>query len=635
MLNLNEVASLAGADQFCLLRIVVTLRRLLESTPSVSLRPRAARAFFGREDRGILDRPRVLTHHRKRRVPLRVIPMRFSIVARKTLRSPRFRTNIDRRQRRSISGHVIERHTPHPVAGSQRKLMKAVEPRRESDPNPFPGSNLEAIQQQSRSNGVSVVAVRTRRSPFRLEHDKVLRSQTRHIANCSTLSRLPALRDRLGLDADRHVAFRMRGQLPPSKAEMVFLDTLVALTNHAEDKQSIRSGRNASDLAYVLYTSGSTGRPKGVQISHRAVVNFLSSMKRRPGITAEDTLLAVTTLSFDISILEMFLPLTTGARIVIASDEVTDGTQLLSLMERCQPSVMQVTPATLRLLLEAGWPGSPNLKILCGGEAWLSDLAEQVLPRCKSLWNMYGPTETTIWSSVSEVEAGQPVLIGPPIANTTFYILTACGQLAPVGVPGELHIGGDGVARGYLNRPELTNERFIADPFKDEAATRLYKTGDLVRYLPDGRIEFLGRMDHQVKVRGFRIELGEIENVLRQHPEVKDAVVVARKDLRTENRIVAYVIAAENIVLALGDLQGLLRQRLPTYMVPSTFVILDAFPLTPNGKIDRKRLPSPEEKVPDLGRPYVPPATSVEQTLAAIWGDLTWAEAGRHSRQFL
>jgi amino acid adenylation domain-containing protein len=413
---------------------------------------------------------------------------------------------------------------------------------------------------------------------------------------------------------------RLLGQLPPHEAKVVCLDALPLAPS--DEEVQVRPKRQASDLAYVLYTSGSTGRPKGVQIPHQAVVNFLTSMQREPGLSSDDTLLAVTTLSFDIAGLELFLPLISGARVVIAGSEVVaDGAQLTSLMRACNATVMQATPVTWRLLLETGWQGSPQLKILCGGEAWSSSLAKELLPRCGSLWNMYGPTETTIWSSVSKVEAGELVAIGGPIANTSFYVLNACGQPVPVGVPGELHIGGDGVARGYLNRPELTAERFIADPFSTHPGARLYKTGDLVRYRADHRIEFLRRTDHQVKMRGFRIELGEIDSVLALHPEVRETVVVVREDKLGDKRIVAYVRSAGATTDLVGELLGALKRRLPAYMLPSDIVLLDAFPLTPNGKVDRKALPIPEGRTKSE-KVYIAPRTPTEEILARIWADV-------------
>ncbi|WP_406115517.1 amino acid adenylation domain-containing protein [Kitasatospora purpeofusca] len=298
------------------------------------------------------------------------------------------------------------------------------------------------------------------------------------------------------------------------------------------------------DLAYVIYTSGSTGRPKGVQVPHRALANFLRSMRERPGLTAGDTLLAVTTHSFDISLLELLLPLVTGARVVVAErGAAADGEQLSRLLAASGASVVQATPSTWRMLLDAGWPGAPGLKALAGGEALPAELARRLLAGGVELWNMYGPTETTIWSAVAEVGDG-PISIGAPIANTELHVLDEQGRLTPPGVPGELYIGGAGLARGYLGRPELTAERFVPHPFGAGPQDRLYRTGDLVRRRRDGGIEFLGRLDHQVKVRGFRIELGEIESALARRPEVGHAVVAVREDVSGDQRLVAYVVPA-------------------------------------------------------------------------------------------
>lgn len=408
------------------------------------------------------------------------------------------------------------------------------------------------------------------------------------------------------------------GKLPPCQSPVVCIDAF----SLAGEVRTAARRPDSHNLAYILYTSGSTGKPKGVEICHRAVVNFLNSMRVAPGMEARDTLLSVTTLSFDIFGLEIWLPLTTGARVVIVPQEVAmDGRQLAEVMVRCGATVMQAAPSTWQLLLESAWAGNPGLKILCGGEAWSQQLAEQLLPKCGSLWNMYGPTETTIWSAVDQVREGKPVLLGRPIANTQFYVVDSHLQPVPVGVPGELLIGGDGLARGYLNRPELTAEKFIANPFSTESSSRLYRTGDLVRHLPDGNIEFLGRIDQQVKIRGFRIELGEIESVLRTHSGVREAIVVAREDER-EKRLVAYIVRSKQSDCTPTELRHHLQERLPDYMLPAAFVFLAALPLTPNGKVNRKALPSPGDFRVDLETTWVPPDTETEQVIARVWEEL-------------
>jgi amino acid adenylation domain-containing protein len=307
-------------------------------------------------------------------------------------------------------------------------------------------------------------------------------------------------------------------------------------------------GVQPNDLAYVIYTSGSTGEPKGVMIEHAAVVNFLTSMQRNPGIRSVDRVLAVTTVSFDIAALEIYLPLISGAEVVVATQSAArDARELMALIEARDISLLQATPATWQLLLSGGWSGRPTLKALCGGQAMTTVLSSQIVSRVESLWNMYGPTETTIWSCVRRIEetAGRdrPVeSIGQPIANTEIYILDRRCQLIPNGTVGEIYIGGTGLARGYLNRPELTADRFVSDPFIGLPGRRLYRTGDLGRWRPDGTIDYLGRNDHQVKIRGYRIELGEIEAQLLRHPHVNDAAVIAREDLPEENQLVAYVV---------------------------------------------------------------------------------------------
>ncbi|MBD2410524.1 non-ribosomal peptide synthetase [Nostoc calcicola FACHB-389] len=407
--------------------------------------------------------------------------------------------------------------------------------------------------------------------------------------------------------------------LPQYKTQVVDLD--VDWQKIAQQSQeNLFYELTIDNLAYVIYTSGSTGKPKGVQIPHSALSNFLYSMKQRPGLTENDTLLAVTTYSFDIAALELFLPIIVGGCLVIASREIaSDGIQLSAKLTDSKATVMQATPATWQLLLTAGWSGNHQLKILCGGEALPGYLANQLLHRCACLWNMYGPTETTIWSAASEVETDRKIIpISAAIANTQLYILDQYNQLVPVGVPGELHIGGDGLARGYFNRPDLTAEKFIPNPFS-EKATRLYKTGDLARYLANGEIEYIGRIDHQVKVRGFRIELGEIEALITQHSAVREAVVVVRKDSLDSQRIVAYLVPQSQQTLTVFELRSFLESKLPSYMMPTTFVILEALPLTPNGKIDRKALPAFDKVLPEFEEKFVAPQTAMEKQLVTIW----------------
>jgi amino acid adenylation domain-containing protein len=406
--------------------------------------------------------------------------------------------------------------------------------------------------------------------------------------------------------------------LPVQQAKPVFLDTPEIALESSENPASRASAR---DLAYVIFTSGSTGRPKGVQIEHREVVNFLESMAREPGLVADDVLVAVTTLSFDIAGLELFLPLVRGARVVIADREVAvDGRALGRLLETSGATVMQATPATWRMLFERGWAGRKGMKILCGGEQMPADLAKQLIPCCSSLWNMYGPTETTIWSTLYKVSSAEnPTPIGRPIANTRVYLLDGNLKPVPIGVPGELFIAGDGVARGYLNRPELTAERFTSDPFGGDETARMYRTGDLCRWRTDGNIEYLGRMDFQVKVRGFRIELGEIEAVLSECPGVRQAAVMVREDTQGDKRLVAYLIPTQR-ELHTEDIKRSLREKLPEYMMPSHFVSLEKFPMTTNGKLDRKALPAPllERGVQTM----VPPRNELEAKLAALFASV-------------
>ena len=373
-------------------------------------------------------------------------------------------------------------------------------------------------------------------------------------------------------------------------------------------------------LAYVIYTSGSTGKPKGVQLTHRALANFLVSMREQPGMGEGDVLLAVTTISFDIAGLELYLPLLVGGTVVIASRVVSaDGERLLGLLRKRRPDLMQATPATWRGLIEAGWREgeSPSLKALCGGEALPRALAEGLVARAGQVWNLYGPTETTIWSTLHRVvsEPG-PVAIGRPIANTSIYVLDGAGEPVPIGVPGEIHIGGVGVAVGYLNRPELTAERFIADPFSAHGGMRMYRSGDQGRYRADGVLEHLGRLDHQVKLRGYRIELGEIEAALAACPIIRQQVVEVRQE-----RLVAYVVFAEGESMTVTEIREFLRDTLPDFMVPSLVVALDRIPLTPNGKVDRAAIPDPLRLEQRTGA-FAAPETPTERVIADVWCEI-------------
>lgn len=437
--------------------------------------------------------------------------------------------------------------------------------------------------------------------------------------------------------------------LPEHSARVVCLDRDWSKISRESEKKPDGFDTLSENLAYAIFTSGSTGRPKGVAVAHRAVINVLTHMREQLGLSNLDTLPHVASLSFDISALEIFLPLITGASVaVVRREAAADGSQLMKTLSDSGATVMHATPATWRLLLEAGWRGSDQLTILCGGEALQYELADQLSTRSSSVWNLYGPTETTIYSSSALYRRDfsgrtSTVPIGQPIGNTQIYLLDSRLQPVPVSVTGELYIGGAGLARGYLNRPEVTAEKFIPDPFSSEPGARLYKSGDLARYMPDGKIKYLGRVDHQVKIRGYRIECGEIESALGQHPAVRESVVVAREGSRgdslssfgTFERLVAYVVAAQTSVPSTNELRDFLKQKLPDYMLPSVFVLLDALPLTPNGKVDRRVLPIPDQRRPELETFFVAPRTEVEEILARIWTDvLNLEKVGIHDNFF-
>lgn len=379
------------------------------------------------------------------------------------------------------------------------------------------------------------------------------------------------------------------------------------------------------DRIYILYTSGSTGLPKGVQIEHHGMVNLLLSMQSAPGITANDVLLAVTTISFDMAGLELYLPLISGALVIVADAEaVKDGRILLDTVRREKVTIMQATPYTWRMMIAAGWQEKLPLKVLCGGEAMAKKLADNLLERCSALWNCYGPTETTIYSTIKKVEdTSNGITIGLPVNNTQVYIVDEALQPLPLGTAGEICIGGEGMARGYLNRPELNAEKFIPDP--QTPGQKIYRTGDLGKIDPYGEIAYLGRIDHQIKIRGFRIETEEIEHILSKLNNVSEAVILAHTDDLDNQRLIAYIqLKDDSLPTSLKDYvtgwtEGL-KGKLPDYMLPAEYIIIKQFPVTPNGKIDRKALPKPQlTAIVKNNDELVEPVTETEKTMVGLW----------------
>jgi amino acid adenylation domain-containing protein len=436
---------------------------------------------------------------------------------------------------------------------------------------------------------------------------------------------------------------RLRNDLEDRAAQVLCLDSDWRQLTKGEVQERPTQRVTAENLAYVIYTSGSTGRPKGVMNTHRGICNRLLWMQDEYQLTAEDTVLQKTPFSFDVSVWEFFWPLLTGARLVLARPGGhRDSAYLAQLIADQRVTVVHFVPSMLQLFLD-----EPGLEkqcrslrhVICSGEALPFDLQQRFFSRFEAqLHNLYGPTEAavdvTYWPCQRQ-STENVVPIGRPVANTQIYVLDAQNAPVPVGSEGELHIGGVQVARGYWNRPELTAERFIPDPFSREAGARLYKTGDLARYRPDGALEFLGRIDYQVKVRGLRVELGEIEAVLEGNPAVKQACVLARTDEPGQPRLVAYLVPAANETPSTSDLRQYLQVKLPDYMIPSAFVVLEAMPLTPNGKVDRAALPAPDRKRPVLDQAYVEPRDTLERFLAAQWCEvLKLDEVGIHDRFF-
>jgi amino acid adenylation domain-containing protein len=417
----------------------------------------------------------------------------------------------------------------------------------------------------------------------------------------------------------------LRGKLEGHGARIVRLDDSSIFTN--ESAEAPACDTTPDNLAYAIFTSGSTGRPKGVQICHGQVVGMIEELHSRVGTDSNDSWTVFHSYAFDFSVWELWSPLLSGGKLVVVPKETTHSPEALhELLCNQKVTIVNLTPSVLGALLRFQKEAAGSLPALslraihCGGEALPRDVAEEVLELGLPVWNFYGPTESTVWATLSRVAKDgldQPVVgIGQPFGGRQVYILSDNLEPLPVGVPGELYIGGAGLARGYTARAELTAERFVPDPFSGLAGARLYKTGDLCRYMADGTIEYIGRSDHQVKIRGFRIELGEIESVLLDHGSVREAVVVVREDKAGDKQLVAYVVGRE------GDpepdvLREHLKKRLPEYMAPSVFVSLPALPLSPNGKVDRKALPAPEYDAQN--DEFVPPRTPVEECLAEIW----------------
>ncbi len=410
------------------------------------------------------------------------------------------------------------------------------------------------------------------------------------------------------------------GVVPPAGT------SLLDIAEHSGVDERSASGTEPApdDTAYVIYTSGSTGLPKGVVVTHASLANLLCSMRERPGMRESDVLAAVTTISFDIAGLELYLPLIVGARIeLVTGQQSGNGEALAQMLDRRGVTVMQATPATWRILVESGWRGNRTFRAWCGGEALSRCLADDILERAGELWNLYGPTETTIWSTVARIDRDRtPISIGEPLANTTVHVVDDAGGLCPVGVAGEICIGGVGVARGYLARDALTAERFVADPFAQAAGLRMYRTGDRGYRASDGRLYCLGRADQQVKVRGFRIELGEIEQALGEHPAVLHAVVTVHEARADDRRIVAYVVFRDGEQATASDIKRFLQDRLPRHCIPALVMFLQTLPMTPNAKVDRNALPDPFCAQDTGPGDSDPPMSETEGWLAGVWREV-------------
>ncbi len=426
---------------------------------------------------------------------------------------------------------------------------------------------------------------------------------------------------------------RIARLLPLSEAKVVYLDSdREAIARHSE--QNLISGATAANLAYVIFTSGSTGQPKGVMVEHRGLCNLAEAQMRAFGVQPESRVLQFAAFSFDASVSEVFATLLKGATLWLARQEsLMPGPELIDLLGEAAINIVTLPPTVLSALPKESFPSLST--VIAAGEACSADIVRRWAVGRKFL-NAYGPTEATVCATIAEIiDVGARPSIGRPIANTQVYVLDERQQPVPVGVAGEIHIGGVGLARGYLDRPEMTAEKFIPNPFGNQPGARLYRTGDLARFLPDGQIEFIGRADHQVKIRGVRVELGEVEAVLGKHDRVKQSVVVAREDVPGDRRLVAYIIAQDPNAYDSGELRDYLKGALPAYMLPSAFVLLEALPLTPNGKIDRLALPATGLSGGEREAKFVAPRSPVEEVLAEIWAEvLRVDQVGAHDNFF-
>lgn len=409
----------------------------------------------------------------------------------------------------------------------------------------------------------------------------------------------------------------------PRSVNMIDVGKLADVVSGPQSTEfDVKVDRTPNDLAYAIYTSGSTGKPKGVAVTQRNLTNFIHAMRAAPGMDEQDVVFAITTLSFDIAVLELLVPLACGSTIVIADrDSILNPVELAEMMNRHDVTFAQGTPSAWQGIVSAGWQGKKNLRLVVGGEALSPALSKMLVSRASQLFNYYGPTETTIWSTGYQIknEDDDP-LIGTPVANTQVYVLDPALQVTPIGVPGELYIGGDGVSNGYLGKPDLTKERFIDNPVTDGGG-KLYRTGDQVRFRENGALEYIGRLDNQVKIRGFRIELGEIEAVVRSNDSVDQCIVLVREDRPGDIRLVCYFIPVAGANVAVADLRKYCRAHLPAFMVPQHYVAMNSFPLTPNAKIDRKALPAPTVQG-ELKERVIEPRTDMEIRLAKIWKDI-------------